>query len=88
MQHETVKNRCVNSRYITRFPPEIRRFAERFVQMQSSRHVAYYDPAATFDRQSVEKAIRGTTAVISEFESASEKHRRAFAVYVTAPLNR
>ena len=88
LQHGTVKSRCVNSHYITKFPPEIRLFAERFVQMQSSRHLADYDPTATFDREEVVAVLEGVTSAMVEFEAASEKHRRAFAVYVTSPLNR
>lgn len=88
LQHGTVKSRCVNSQYIYKFPPAIRRFAERFVQMQHRRHLADYDPMATFDSVSVTAAVEEVAVAIAAFETVGEKHRRAFAVYVTSPLIR
>lgn len=88
LQHGVIKSRCINSHYIVKFPSEIRLFAEIFVQMQWTRHLADYDPMATFDRDEVITAVEHATSAIVAFEAVSEKHRRAFAVYVASPLHR
>ena len=63
-------------------------FAEKFVQMQSRHHLADYDPQVKFDSLSVTAAVEEVAVVIAAYEAISEKHRRAFAVYVTSPLHR
>lgn len=88
LQHGTVRSRCANNQYITEFPPGIMHFAEKFVQMRSRRHLADYDPQVKFDSLSVTVAVEEVALAIAAFETISEKHRRAFAVYVTSPLNR
>lgn len=88
LQHGTVRNRCANNQYIVEFPSGIMHFAEKFVQMQSRRHLADYDPQVKFDSLSVTAAVEEVAVVIAAYEAISEKHRRAFAVYVTSPLHR
>ena len=88
LNHGTVRNRCVNSKYISKFPSEIRRFAEWFVRLQAARHSADYDPSVKFGKRAVMTAIEDAASSMAEFETVSEKDRRAFAVYVTAPLPR
>lgn len=56
--------------------------------MQHRRHLADYDPIATFDSVSVTAAVEEVAMAIAAFEMVSEKHRRAFVVYVTSPLIR
>ena len=88
LNHGTVRSRCVHSKYITKFPAEIRQFAEWFVRLQAARHAADYDPSVEFGQGAVLTAIEDAASSIAEFESVSEKDRRAFVVYVTAPLPR
>lgn len=88
LHHGTVRNRCVNSKYITKFPAEIRRFAEWFVRLQAVRHSADYDPSVEFEHEVVTAAIEDAASAMIAFETVSEKDRRAFTVYVTAPLPR
>ncbi|MCY4520433.1 MAG: hypothetical protein OXC13_06600 [Caldilineaceae bacterium] len=88
LQHGTVRSRCGNSNFINRFPLEIRFFAEKFVQLQKARHSADYDPEARFVLESVLTTIDDAASAMAAFMTVSEKDRRAFVVYVTAPLPR
>lgn len=84
LNHGTVRSRCVNSKYITEFPSEVRQFAEWFVRLQAARHSADYDPSVEFEHEAVTAAIEDAASAMAAFETVSEKDRRAFAVYVTA----
>lgn len=88
LNHGTVRSRCSNSKYITRFPLEVRRYAGTFLQLQEARHSADYDPSVEFDIEDVTTAVEDAEAAMAAFEAVNEKDRRAFAVYVTAPLPR
>ena len=84
----TVRSRCSNSKYISKFPSEVRRYAGTFLQLQEARHAADYDPSIEFEHEAVIAAIEDAASAMAAFETVSEKDRRAFAVYVTAPLPR
>ena len=88
LNHGTVRSRCSNSKYINKFPPEVRRYAGTFLQLQEARHSADYDPSVEFEHEAVRAAIEDAASAMIAFETVSEKDRRAFAVYVTAPLPR
>ncbi len=82
LEHGHAKNQCANTRMLDRFPPEIQRFGELFVDMQRLRHYADYDPEANFYRSAVVRFIDNTEGVISRFENVDARDRRAFAVFV------
>lgn len=88
LNHGTVRSRCGNGQYVARFPPAVRQFAGTFLQLQVARHAADYDPSAKFGNKDVLAAIEDVASAMAAFETVSEKDRRAFAVYVTAPLPR
>jgi hypothetical protein len=50
-----------------------------FVQMQSKRHTADYDPHEKFYKSAVLNDIAAVRAAITDFEAAPLKDRRAFA---------
>ena len=66
-----------------KFPMEIGDFAEEFVQAQSRRHSADYDPDAIYDRYEVLGDIDDAELAIKNFRAASTSDRRAFAAWVT-----
>ena len=90
-EHRFAKNRCSPSE-ISRFPSEIRIFANAFVELQNRRHTADYDPLpdpeATFIRSDVLKLIDTSEQAIDLLNSADETHRRAFAAHVLFPVRK
>ena len=86
LDHGVARQRCEKRRFITRFPAEIRHFAIIFVQMQTNRHTADYDPDASFVKSEVLDMILETEAAIDGFQSSPPKDRCAFAVYVLLNL--
>ena len=82
LEHGLAKNQCSNLSMMSRFPPEIQRFGALFVAMQRQRHFADYTPGQSFYRSEVIQLIDETERVISRFQVADRRHRRAFAIYV------
>lgn len=89
--HRFAKNRCSPSE-VSPFPPEIRAFANAFVELQNRRHTADYDPLPdpedTFKRFDVLKLIDASERAIDLLNSADETHRRAFAAHVLFPVRK
>ena len=83
IDHAQVRERCRRSGEINKFPKEIRKFAETFVDIQMKRHKADYDPDGQYFKSSITRNIVEVEAAISAFESAPARDRRAFAVYVS-----
>ncbi|MBV1707650.1 MAG: hypothetical protein KGQ37_10635 [Hyphomicrobiales bacterium] len=81
LEHGSAKSAC-NDGLINAFPPPIQDFASHFVAMQDKRHSADYDPATRLTKSELMAEIKKTTSAISDFEAASPKDRRAFAVFV------
>ena len=44
LDHGPAKRRCNNNQEMGKFPPEVQRFAEMFVDLQQQRHEADYNP--------------------------------------------
>ena len=86
LEHGYAKSQCLNQSVMTRFPAEIRKFGEVFVDMQRQRHRADYDPGATFTRSGVLLRIEETEKTIKQFERTTPNDRRAFAIYVLLRL--
>jgi hypothetical protein len=83
LDHGTAKSACSNETIIAKFPREIQDFSNAFVQLQSKRHRADYDPDATMHKSVVLADIAGVETVIKELSNVPLKHRRAFAAWVT-----
>ena len=81
LEHGHARNQCRNLAVMTRFPPEIREFAEHFVLMQRHRHLADYAPATDLRRIEVMALIEETEAAIKNFNNAHDRDRRAFAIH-------
>lgn len=82
LEHGKAKNACKNEEMLCKFPKVIEDFGNMFVTMQEKRHLADYDPHATFSKSSVLTDIAATAKVIGDFSKAPIKDRRAFAAYV------
>lgn len=81
LEHGHAKNQCQNLAVVDRFPPEIREFADHFVLTQRQRHRADYTPVTNLRRQAVTLLIDHTDDVITRFNSAPDRDRRAFAIH-------
>lgn len=79
--HGPARQRCAHDN-IEWFPNEIQDLANVFVNMQTKRHSADYDPEAAFSKPEVIQDIDETENVIRQFPQASRKDRRAFAIYL------
>ena len=82
LEHGYGARRCQSAQSSSQFSEPIKTLAAHFVDMQSRRHRADYDPDETFTPQDVVAIISETIAYISAFRAAPEPERRAFAVYV------
>ncbi|MAO92402.1 MAG: hypothetical protein CMM78_06470 [Rhodospirillaceae bacterium] len=83
LEHGHTKSRCIDQRFIKKFPPEIEDFANQFVEMQIKRHDADYDPrSGPYYKSSVLQDIEDADVVIDRYGKSPKKDRRAFAVYV------
>lgn len=82
LEHGYGARRCQNAQSSPQFSEPIKTLAAHFVDMQSRRHRADYDPDETFTTQEVVSIIAETIGYIAAFRAAPERERRAFAVYV------
>ena len=73
---------------LRRFPNDIQDFAGLFVEMQNKRHRADYDPDEVFYKSEVIQDTAEAADVLSRFQKAPVKDRRAFAVYVLLELRK
>ncbi len=67
---------------------EIQEFAKVFVDMQSLRHSADYDPDATFHKSKVVHDIADAEDITNLFNSVPRRDRRVFAIYVVLGIGR
>ena len=86
LEHGLVSRRYERTAIMRKFPPEIRGFADKFVDMQAKRHKSDYDPEANFSKVSVSRDIDLVEQKIVDFYRVRVKDRRAFAVYVLLNL--
>lgn len=83
LNHETASKRCKNRERTQRFPPDIQKFAKLFVDFQTKRRIADYDPEpGSFNKSDVIQDILEAEDAIRHFADVPAKDRRAFAVYV------
>ena len=64
------------------FPPEIQRFADRFVDLQGARHQADYALDGRYTKPDVLAVISAAEMAISWLEDADARHQRRFAAHV------
>ena len=81
-EHTHVRNQCRNAGLMAAFPPEISNFAQNFVQIQSYRNQADYNPRSDFSLSDVLEIIDDAERAINELSSASEGTHRAFAITI------
>ena len=81
LNHRQVRKAC-ESNLIQQFPPQIREFAEVFVEMQKKRIAADYDPSAHFEKSDVLSYINNVERVMSAFETTTPEDRQAFAAFI------
>ena len=82
LEHGHTRRQCSNNAALAQYPMAIRRFGGHFSDTQRLRHMADYDPDATFTRDGVLQLIDETERIIAEFNAAPADRRRAFAVHV------
>lgn len=82
LEHGHVRNQCQNRSAMSRFPQDIQRFGDHFVEMQRYRQYADYAPLTDFDRSRVAYLIDRTERTINSFNNLPVRDRRAFAIYV------
>ena len=82
LEHGYARRQCSNNAALAEYPTVIRRFARHFSDTQRLRHLADYDPDATFVREDVLQIIDEAERIIAEFNDAPADRRRAFAVHV------
>lgn len=82
LEHGYARQRCQQTRSDDRFSTSVQRFAAYFVNIQTRRHRADYDPDTNFVQQEVLDAINEADDSIAAFRTAPESERRAFAVYI------
>lgn len=81
-EHTHVRNQCRNAGLMAPFPPEIRNFAQNFVQIQSYRNQADYNPRSDFSRSDVLEIIADAERAINQLSYASAGPRRVFAITI------
>ena len=82
LEHGYARRQCSNNAALAQFSQEIRLFTWHFTDTQRLRHLADYDPDATFVREDVLQIIDETERIIVDFNGAPADRRRAFAVHV------
>jgi hypothetical protein len=82
LDHGPAKEKCRSSAGMESFSDGIRVFANSFVEFQSARHNADYDPFAEFAADDVAALISEAEGAIDALRSAPEPDRRAFCAYV------
>ncbi|MCY4171267.1 MAG: hypothetical protein OXF08_06660 [Bacteroidetes bacterium] len=71
---------------MTQLPHEIQRFAKLFLQLQTLRYDADYDPHARFRRSQVLRDILRTKEAIIGFKVSKIYERKAFVAFVTGNI--
>ena len=81
-EHTHVRNQCRNTSVMAPFPSEIREFAQIFVETQSQRNHADYNPVTNFFPPDVDRVINRADLAINLLASAPADIRRAFAIAI------
>ena len=82
LEHHGARRACQNTRAMREFPPEIRRFAKAFNDLQGARNRADYALDGRYNKPNVVANIAMAEAAIAWLEGADAQHRRRFAAHV------
>lgn len=82
LEHRAAKTACRDNAILSRFPDDVRDFANAFATLQERRHSADYDPFFRVSKSEVEADIELAADVIVRFQNARALDRRAFAAHV------
>ena len=82
LEHGEARRRCSNLVQMRTFSAEIQWFGENFVDMQSLRHTADYDPDTQFTRLQVLDIISLIEDSIAALNSADHESKHSFAIYI------
>lgn len=81
LDHSEARKACLN-KIIEKFPQQIQDFAICFAALQEKRHRADYDPYQRVRKSEVLSDIAQAVSVMSRFNAAPVKDRRAFAAFI------
>ena len=82
LEHGSARKACQNMQAMREFPPEIRRFAKSFKDLQGARNRADYALDGRYNKLDVLADIATAEAAIAWLEGADAQHRRRFAAHV------
>ncbi len=82
LEHGHCKSQCENAGIMKKFPKEIADCAYLFVALQRQRHMADYDPSASFSKSDILRDLSSTRAAMKSFKAAPKSDRRAFCAWV------
>ncbi len=82
-RHRLAKDRLGDQRVMKAFPKEIEDFGNTFVNAQTKRHAADYDPSFRVTRSEVLSDIVAAESAIRKLKAAKMKDRRALAAWIT-----
>ena len=86
LEHGKARQQCERKKHIAKFPGVVEDFASLFSQMQRLRHLADYDPDASFSRSEVLQWLDDSRDAIHDLSRVPDKDLRAFAVYLLLPM--
>ncbi len=78
IDHQPAKNRMNENK--RQLPPQIRRFADTFSELQSQRHLADYAPDKDFTTSETDTWILRAEAAIIQFNQATPDERKQLAI--------
>ncbi len=81
VEHGFARNQFRNKIIRENFPVNLLDLADTFVELQSKRHKADYDPLHRVTRSDVLNGIHSAEAGIKKLQKSNLKDRRAFAVW-------
>ena len=82
LEHGRARNACENKRAMAAFPPEVRAFADAFVDLQKARHQADYTPHGRYNQLDALAAIDRAEEAIEAIGRVDARCRRSFAAHV------
>lgn len=84
VDHGQAKKRCKDS-VSKGFPNQLVNFADVFVKLQELRHLADYDPQASFLKSEVMNYVAEARRALAALAHSNRTDRRAFAIHVLLP---
>ena len=82
IEHRRASSVFRNGTFMARFPPAIREFGRFFIDMQTDRQRADYNPRANFTKSFVLKRIDFAERAIVRFRAANATDRRALSARI------